>query len=139
MTTDRTQIAGRSPADRTPVTPRPRANRSAVTNAPAMRHGRTAEGRRVKDLYEGYVVALGRPTDVPTLALILAAAEAVALAEVARRECLAGMTGVNAELTIRFENSANRALRRLGLAKATPKPAGPSLQEFLAAREVKGS
>jgi hypothetical protein len=71
---------------------------------------------------------------VPTLALVLAAAEAVALAEVARRECLAGMTGVNAELTIRFENSANRALRRLGLAKATPKPAGPNLQEFLAAR-----
>ena len=72
------------------------------------------------------------------LALVLAAAEAVALAEVARRECLAGMTGVNAELTIRFENSANRALRRLGLAKASPKPAAPNLQEFLAARTGKG-
>jgi hypothetical protein len=134
MPSDRPAIAGRSPADRTPIIPRSRANRSATTNDPAMRHGRSAEGRRVRDLYAGYVAALGGPTDVPTLALVLAAAEAVALAEVARRECLAGMTGVNAELTIRFENSANRALRRLGLAKATPKPAGPNLQEFLAAR-----
>jgi hypothetical protein len=83
--------------------------------------------------------ALGDPTDAPTTALASAAAEAVVLAEMARRECLAGLTGITAELLIRLENVANRSLRRIGLAKATPKPAGPTLTEFLAAREVKGS
>jgi hypothetical protein len=73
------------------------------------------------------------------VALAIAAAEAVVLAEVARQECLAGMTSINAELTIRFENAAARALRRIGLAKATPKPAGPNLQEFLAARRSSAS
>jgi hypothetical protein len=118
-------IAPRSPA------PSP-ANRSRITNDPATRHGRSAEGRRVKDLYAGYLSALGHPTDVPTMALALAAAEAVALAEVARRECLAGLTGINSETVVRFENMANRSLRRLGLAKATPKPSGPTLAEYLA-------
>jgi hypothetical protein len=103
-----------------------------------MRHGRSAEGRRVRDLYAGYVAALGGPADVPTLALILAAAEAVALAEVARRECLGGMTAAGAELVVRLENTANRSLRRIGLAKASPKAAGPNLAEFLAARVAKG-
>jgi hypothetical protein len=112
--------------------------RSRITNSPAMRHGRSPEARRVRDLYAGYVAALGGPADVPTLALILAAAEAVALAEVARRECLGGMTAAGAELVVRLENTANRSLRRIGLAKAGAKPAGPNLQEFLAARTGKG-
>ena len=135
------RVARSSPSDRPatgagsrPVSP---ANRAAITNSPSQRHGRTASGRRVKDLYAGYLAALGHPGDVPTQALALAAAEAVALAETARAECLAGLNGVNGELCIRFENSANRALRRLGLAKVTPKPAGPTLNEFLASRTVK--
>ena len=65
-------------------------------------------------------------------------AEAVALAEVARRECLGGMTAAGAELVVRLENTANRSLRRIGLAKASPKAAGPNLAEFLAARVAKG-
>jgi hypothetical protein len=134
MPPDRPSIAGRSPADRTAIAPRSRASRSATTNGTS-RHGRTAEGRRVRDLYVGYLAALGNPTDVPTLALVLAAAEAVALTEVARRECLAGMTGVNAELTIRFENTAARALRRLGLNKPVPVPR-KTFHEKMAEREA---
>jgi hypothetical protein len=114
----------------------PASSRSAATNRPASRwNANTATGRRCRDLFRGYMRALGEPTDEPTVALAIAAAEAVVLAEQARQECLAGMTGVNAELTIRFENAAARALRRIGLAKATPKASGPDLKAFLAARK----
>lgn len=129
-----------SPADRTPVAGRlPASSRSAATNSPASRwKGNTVTGRRCRDLFKGYLSALGNPSDAPTMALVIAAAEAVVLAEIARQECLAGMTGLNAELTIRFENAAARALRRIGLAKASPKSTVPNLQEFLAARSGKG-
>jgi hypothetical protein len=66
------------------------------------------------------------------VALAIAAAEAVVLAEVARQECLAGMTGANAELTIRFENTAARALR---LNKPVP-PKVKSFHEKMAEREA---
>jgi hypothetical protein len=115
-------------------------SRSAATNRPSSRfNANTATGRRCRDLLKGYLRALGDPTDAPTMALAVAAAEGVVISELARTACLSagGMTGINIELMIRAENTANRALRRIGLAKASPKPAGPNLQEFLAAREKK--
>ncbi|WP_342711436.1 hypothetical protein AAFG13_06080 [Bradyrhizobium sp. B124] len=119
---DRAPIATGSSTDRQPIVPALSRVRSRTTNSPADRLGRTAQARRVKDLYAGYLDALGNPADVPTLALVLAAAEAVAIAEVARAAYLDGKGDLNA--VVRAENTANRSLKRIGLAKpsATAKP-----------------
>jgi hypothetical protein len=116
---------------------RPSKIRSKITNDPTARHGRSAEARRVKDLFASYMLALGSPADDGTVAMVLAAAEAVTIAENARRDHLAGKIGVND--MIRAEGASNRALKRIGLNKPTPKPAGPTLNEFLATRQAKGS
>jgi hypothetical protein len=132
MTTDRTVFAGQRHPDRSQVAPRSRANNSAsATNSPLSRwSGKSSTGRRCRDLFKGYMRALGDPPDEPTRALVIAASEAVVLAELARQECLAGMTGLNAELTIRFENTAARALRRLGLNKPVAAPKKSFLEKM---------
>lgn len=107
--------------------------RSKITNDPSQRHGRSAEARRVKDLFAGYSSALGNPVDAPTTALILAAAEAVTISEIARRDCIAGKTDINQ--VIRAEGAANRALKRLGLAKPALPPR-KSLIEKLTEQEA---
>jgi hypothetical protein len=110
----------------------PAASRSAATNRPASRwNANSAGGRRCRDLFGSYMRALGSPTDEGTVALVIAAAEAVALAETARQDCLSGMTAINVELMIRLENTAARSLRRMGLNKAAPKPKGKSFREKL--------
>jgi hypothetical protein len=134
---DRPAIGGRSLPDRTPIAGPSPANRSAATNRPASRWNlRTTNGRRCRDLYRGYLIQLGNPIDAPTVALVVAAAEAIVLAEVARQECLAGMNGLNAELMIRCENSAARALRRLGLNQAAPPSPQKSFSEKMAELEA---
>lgn len=127
-----------------PLPDRTSVNRSAATNRPSSRWRlKTARGRRCRDLFKGYMTQLGNPTDDPTVALIVAAAEAIVLAEDARQECLAGMNGLNAELMIRCENSAARALRRLGLNRAAPPAPRKSFTERMneaeAAKAPKGS
>src|SRR5262245_43935739 len=107
--TDRGPIGGRSLPDRTPIAgPSPASSRSAATNRPSSRWSlKTSHGRRCRDLFKGYMAQLGNPTDVPTIALAIAAAEAIVLAEEARKECLAGgLNGISAELMIRCENTA---------------------------------
>lgn len=80
---------------------------------------------------------LGNPNDVPTIALAIAAAEAIVLAEDARKECLAGgLNGMSAELMIRCENTAARALRRLGLNRAAPPAPRKSFAEKMAEMEA---
>ena len=116
---------------------RPSKIRSKITNDPTARHGRSAEARRVKDLFASYMLALGSPADDGTVAMVLAAAEAVTIAENARRDHLAGKIGVND--MIRAEGASNRALKLIGLNKTVPRPAGPTLNEFLATRQAKGS
>jgi hypothetical protein len=130
MPIDRPSAAGLPPAS----------SRSAATNRPASRfNANTATGRRCRDLFRGYLSQLGSPADAPTQALVLSAAEAIVLAEIARKDCLAGMNGMNAELMIRLENTANRALRRLGLAKAAPPPPRKSIVERLAEAEARAA
>ena len=106
--------------------------RSKITNDPSQRHGRSAEARRVRDLYASYLAALGGPTDVSTQALILAAAEHVAIAERTRADAIAGKT-VD---VVRTEGAANRALKRIGLNKAAPPPKGKSFIEKLEEKEA---
>lgn len=135
---DRPVIGGRSLPDRTSIAAPSAANCSAATNRPASRWNlKTASGRRCRDLFRGYLAQLGNPTDAPTLALIVAAAEAIVLAEDARKECLAGgLNGLNAELMIRCENTAARALRRLGLNRAAPPAPRKSFAEKMKALEA---
>lgn len=135
---DRPAIDGRSLPDRTPIAARSTANRSAATNRPISRWNlRSTGGRRCRDLFNGYLRQLGNPTDDPTVALVVAAAEAIVLAEDARKECLAGgLNGMSAELMIRCENTAARALRRLGLNRAAPPAPRKSLAEKLAEMEA---
>jgi hypothetical protein len=94
---------------------------SAITNSPLSRwDGNTADGRRVRDLYRGYALALGNPVDTATRALAIAAAEAIAIAENARRDHLAGKVDINS--VVRAEGTAARALRRIGMNKIVPPP-----------------
>lgn len=124
MPTNRPGAAGLPPAS----------SRSAATNRPASRwNANTAIGRRCRDLYRSYLKQAGNPDDPAAQAAILAAAEQTVLAEIARQDCLSGMTSVNVELTIRLENMAARSLRRLKLDKlVSSKRAGPSMDDIKA-------
>jgi hypothetical protein len=112
MRPDRTAIdSGSAPMDA-----RSRTNgRSAVTNAPAGRlDGRSAIGRRVKDLFAALMARLGEPVDVVAQADVLAPAELKVAAEVARARLLEGKNQ-NSNECVRLENLVRRAEARVGL------------------------
>lgn len=112
-------------------------NCAAFTNNPLVRwSGNSPTGRRTRDLFRGYMAALGDPSDRPTVALVVAAAEAVVLAEVAREDCLRGLTDLKANTLVRIEGAANRALRRLKLDKAAPPPRAKSWRERMAEKQA---
>jgi hypothetical protein len=119
MLSNRTAIALRSPT-----------SRAAVTNDPLVRaDGRTSQGRRIRDLFRGWHLALGHPSDATVQAAILAASELTVAAETARAALLAGTGDV--EQVVRLENLAARSVRRLGIkADATAGAAPPSLAEW---------
>lgn len=90
-------------------------HRSAITSAPAARlDGRSAVGRRVKDLFRALMVRLNDPTDVVAQADIMALAELKAAAEVARARLLKGQNQDTNGL-VRLENLVRRAEARVGL------------------------
>jgi hypothetical protein len=129
---DGSASAKHPPAARALSAPRAATLRSAITNDPvASRTRNTARGRRVADLFRGYMAALGSPEDVVTQASILAAAELKVAAEDARKRTLDGAG--DADALVRIENLAHRAERKLGI-KPANKPSGPSLAEHLARR-----
>jgi hypothetical protein len=103
--------------------------------------GRTALGRRVRDLAESFAVMLGgwpALTDMQTAA-IRRAAELSALAEQSRAIALRHGCADPVALS-RLEGCADRAVRRLGLPQAPREPIGPSLDQYLAANpEVRSS
>jgi hypothetical protein len=114
----------------------PAAQRSRVTNAPMCRQrGTTAKGRRLRDLYIGYMAALGHPTDIVGQTNCLKAAELVLAAETARASLLNGAGDANT--VVRLENLADRAIRRLGLPAPGEQPHVP-LRERLAAEAATG-
>jgi hypothetical protein len=86
-------------------------NRSRVTNSPAKHvSGRTAVGRRVRDLYAALMESVGNPTDVLIAADVLRVAELRTAAEDLRARVLAGNGGDPADL-VRLENLAHSELR----------------------------
>jgi hypothetical protein len=83
----------RSPPDRDPIAPTSphdggplKRHRAAVTNDPfaARMSIRTARGRRVRDLFEGYLSRVGTDADIVTKAHCLRVAELTAIAEETR-------------------------------------------------------
>lgn len=104
-------MSGRGSALANPV---PR-HRSRTTNNPlAVRAShRTAQGRRIRDLYRSYLKAMGDPTEPRLQADALAAAELKVAAEIERAKLLAGQG--DADAPVRVENLAARAERKLGL------------------------
>jgi hypothetical protein len=113
---------------------------SAITNkATARWNGNTKHGRRCRDLYEAFLKRSGSPADADTQAAILAVAEKVVLAEIAREDCLKGMNAFSVELVVRLENLAARSLRTLKLDKvptAPRKSLADRLKEQAAARQA---
>src|SRR5438105_4510113 len=128
MSSNRTPAAGMPPAS----------SRAAATNRATSRwDGNSAQGRRCRDLFKSYFLQAGKPDEPAAQAAITALAEQVALAELARAECLAagGLTKISLEMVIRAENLANRTLKRLKLDKpVTPKR--KSFTEKLAEQEA---
>jgi hypothetical protein len=112
----------------------PPKTRAKATNDPLRGRGRSPEARRLRDLFRSYLMQLGSPTDAATQALILAAAEAVVIAEGARADMLAGKGGAG-DAVVRLENLADRKLRRLGLNKPTTPPR-KSFMEKMAEHEA---
>ena len=109
-------------------------SRSAATNRPASRwNSNSAGGRRCRDLFRGYMRALGSPADEPTVALAIAAAEAVALAETARQDCLSGMTAINVELMIRLDEHGGSLV-----AAPRSKQGGAETQGQVISRKTRG-
>jgi hypothetical protein len=118
-----TEINGKSPAN----------YRSIITRRPASRlNGRSAAGKRVKDLFKAIMTRLGDPyDDVIVVADALAWSELKAASEVARARLLEGDTKSSTEV-VRIENLCRRAAVSVGLESAVGEAAPMSLADKLA-------
>jgi len=120
---------------RTMTGPRPANNRAKLTNKPQRMsiNGRTAIGRRVRDLCEGFVAQLGGWSALSDtmIANVRKAAELSALAEQTRAAALRD-GNVDALGLVRLEGAATRAVRALSLDRKR-EPTGPTLDQYLAA------
>ena len=93
----------------------------------------TARGRRIADLVRAYLQMLGNPADIERQAAVIAAAELQVLAEEARTGALKEAGHADLDQVIRLQGAADRAVRRLGLPKASP-TSSPTLAQYLAAK-----
>lgn len=109
----------------------PPSQRARATNDPMKRHrGKTAEARRIRDLFLGYMAALGNPQSAIVQAKAAKAAELMVAAENLRARLINGDGDANQ--LVRLENLADRAVRSLGLPEANAVPAHVPLRERLA-------
>jgi hypothetical protein len=125
--------------DRQATAQRAANNRSRITNRPQRMaiSGRSALGRRVADLAEGFASQLGGWSALSPImaANVRKAAELTALAERLRQEALRN-GNVDPAAVVKIEGASNRAVRSLGLSSpAKTRPRIPSLSE-LRAREA---
>jgi hypothetical protein len=107
--------------------------RAKITNDPVSVRAslNTSQGRRVADLYRSYLRAMGGPSDTVAQANVLAAAELMVAAEMARVDLLAGKADV--DQLVKLENLAARAIRRLGIKPgAAAAPGDDAWRKFLA-------
>jgi hypothetical protein len=89
--------------------------KSSVTRSPAgLLDGRSATGKRVRDLFRALMTRWGDPDDVVPQADIMALAELKTAAETARARLLEGKDQSSNEC-VRLENLVRRAEARVGL------------------------
>lgn len=117
---------------------RSRNNRAAITNNPRRSggvSGRSAEGRRIRDLLESYISSLGGYAALSDSQLNDArrAAELTALAERARAQALQQSGVVDLTALVKLEGAADRAVRRLGIAPGAHSKPAAILSDYLAA------
>jgi hypothetical protein len=127
-------VAGPSPG-RAASADRPAALRARATNDPL--RGRasrnTAQGRRIGDLFDAYIRAMGNPTDALAQANALAAAELKVAAEDGRAKLLSG-GDIDPDQVVKLEGAAARADRKLGIAHRAPEVVGMTLGDVLKRR-----
>lgn len=123
---------------------RPPTCRSSITNG---RHrvagpvdGRSAAGRRMRDLMAIYAESLGGAEQLSDhqVTAVRRAAELVVIAETARAAVLEGKS-TDLDGLVRAENMAGRAVRQLGIRPVAAKPKGPTLAEHLARRAAEAA
>jgi hypothetical protein len=121
MTSDQAGITTGS----APMTGRSGSNyKSSVTRSPSTRiDGRSAAGRRIRDLYGQLMQRLNQPADIMVQADIMALVELKVAAEAARLRLLEGKDQ-NTNGLVRLENLVRRAEARVGLV-----PGGASTDE----------
>jgi hypothetical protein len=128
-----------SSGDRQATTKRPFGQRARVTNRPRQMvvSGRTAQGRRLKDLADAYAEQLGGWSSLSdTLAAnVRRAAELTALAEQYRAEALRNGCGDLIGLA-RLEGCASRAVKVLGLPGGKFEASHVPLRERLAVEQA---
>jgi hypothetical protein len=121
-------------SERTSTAPRPVNNRAKLTNNPRRIpvSGRSALGRRIHDLADGYAAALGGWSGLSDLMTgnIRKAAELVALSEQTRADALRN-GNVDPLALVRLDGAANRAVRALMLDH--PREPELTLEQHLAA------
>jgi hypothetical protein len=100
--------------------------------------GRRRFVRRARALARDFTAALGGKPAPHELILIRSASELTAIAEQTRAALLAGSPTVTLNDVVRSENAMARAIRALNLPDGA-KQVGLTLDEFLAARQAKGS
>jgi hypothetical protein len=111
---DQPPIKGQPRSDQASITPR---SRAAISNRPEARlDGRSAAGKRVRDLYHALLKRLGDPVDNDLVlqGAVLALAELLTMAEAARLRVLEGKDQSSNEC-VRLENLVRRAEARVGL------------------------
>jgi hypothetical protein len=88
---------------------------SIISRRPEARlNGRSAAGKRIRDLFRALMTRLNQPTDPLIVADCLALVELKTAAEIARANLLEGKVSSSNEL-VRLENLVRRAEARVGL------------------------
>jgi hypothetical protein len=110
--------------------------RSAVTNrSRAHQNGdeRSAGARRFRDLVAAFSADLGDNLSEADLAMVRTAAGLTLKSELLQADLAAGIP-VDAETLIKLAGTSRRALAAISVKAAERKPAGQTLQDYLAAR-----
>jgi hypothetical protein len=109
-----------SRSHRAPAKPRSRVEKRRY-------NGRSAEARRVRVLFQGFIARLDDAANPATVAAARRAAELVALTEALRAKAIRG-EAIDLANLVKAENLAARSVRALGLSN---RDALPSLRELM--------
>jgi hypothetical protein len=123
---------------RKPVVTRSKRSRSAITNGSRLvQNGdaRSAGARRFRDLVAALGADLGDNLSEADLAMVRTAAGLTLKSELLQADLAAGKD-VDAEVIIKLAGASRRALAAISVKAAERKPAGQTLQDYLAAKQA---